>query len=114
MAAAQGDHLAQQLLAQAGEYIGIALAGVVNLLNPGVVVIGGGVAQAGDLLLEPIRAQVRKRSLQAGGVAVQVMSASLGQRSMALGAVGAALSLCFDHVTAHTASGQLAPVAEGR
>ena len=113
-AAAQGDHLAQQLLAQAGEYIGIALAGVVNLLNPGVVVIGGGVAQSGDLLLEPIRAQVRKRSLQAGVLASQVTSASLGQRSSALGAVAAALSLCFDHVIAHAASGQLALVTEGR
>jgi predicted NBD/HSP70 family sugar kinase len=113
-AAAQGDHLAQQLFAQAGDYIGIALAGVVNLLNPGVVVIGGGVAQSGDLLLEPIRAQVRKRSLQAGVLASQVTSASLGQRSSALGAVAAALSLCFDHVIAHAASGQLALVAEGR
>ena len=112
-AAAQGDHLAQQLLAQAGEYIGISLAGVINLLNPGVVIIGGGVAQAGDLLLEPIRAQVRKRSLQAGGRAAQVMSASLGQRSMALGAVAAALSLCFDHIITHATSGQSAS-GEGR
>jgi glucokinase-like ROK family protein len=104
-AAAQGDHLAQQLLAQAGEYIGISLAGVINLLNPGVVVIGGGVALAGDLLLEPIRAQVRKRSLQAGGRAAQVVSASLGQRSIALGAVAAALSMCFDRVITHATSG---------
>jgi glucokinase-like ROK family protein len=112
-AAAQGDHLAQHLLAQAGEYIGIALANVVNVLNPGVVIIGGGVALAGDLLLEPVRAQVRKRSLPAGGQAAQVMSASLGQRSMALGAVGAALSLCFDHIITHATSGQMASV-EGR
>jgi glucokinase-like ROK family protein len=112
-AAAQGDHLAQQLLAQAGEYIGIALANVVNVLNPGVVIIGGGVALAGDLLLEPVRAQVRKRSLQAGGRAAQVMSASLGQRSMALGAVATALSLCFDHVITLATSGQLVSV-EGR
>ena len=111
-AAAQGDHLAQQLFAQAGDYIGIALAGVMNMLNPGVVVIGGGVAQSGDLLLEPIRAQIRKRSLQAGVLTSQVTSASLGLRSSALGAVAAALSLCFDHVIAQTASGQLAAVTE--
>jgi len=111
-AATQGDHLAQQLFAQAGEYIGIALAGVINMLNPGVVVIGGGVAQSGDLLLEPVRAQIRKRSLQAGVLTSQVTSASLGLRSSALGAVAAALSLSFDHFIAHTASGQPAPVAE--
>lgn len=113
-AAAQGDHLAQQLFAQAGEYIGIALAGVMNMLNPGVVVIGGGVAQSGDLLLEPIRAQIRKRSLQAGVLTSQVTSASLGLRSSALGAVAAALSLCFDRVIAHSAAGLTASITEGR
>jgi predicted NBD/HSP70 family sugar kinase len=107
-AAAQGDHAAQQILAQAGEYIGTALAGVLNLLNPGVVVIGGGVAQAGDLLLEPIRAQIKKRSLQAGVLDTQITSASLGQRSTAMGAVAAALSVCFDLVVANQ------PVPEGR
>jgi predicted NBD/HSP70 family sugar kinase len=85
-----------------------------NMLNPGVVVIGGGVAQSGDLLLEPIRAQIRKRGLQAGVLTSQVTSASLGLRSSALGAVAAALSLCFDHVIAHSAAGLTASVTEGR
>lgn len=99
-AAAQGDHLAQQILAQAGQHIGVAIAAVVNLLNPGIVVIGGGVAQAGDLLLEPIRTAIRSHSLQAGASSLQVTSASLGYRSSAMGAVAAALSLCFDRLLA--------------
>ena len=54
-AAKQGDPVAKRIFTIVGEYIGIGLASVVNLLNPEKIIIGGGVAAAGDLLLTPIK-----------------------------------------------------------
>lgn len=54
-AAAQGDRLARDVLLQAAEYVGIALANVVSLLNPDLIIIGGGVAQSGNLFIEKIQ-----------------------------------------------------------
>jgi glucokinase-like ROK family protein len=97
-AASKGDHECQQLFAKAGQYIGVAVAGIVNLLNPGLVVIGGGVAQAGDLLLEPIRMEIVRHTLQLSASSVRVTSASLQYRSGAMGSVAVALSQSFDRI----------------
>jgi len=94
-AARNGDLLAQQILGRAGMFIGIALAGLVNLFNPGMVIIGGGVAQTGDILLEPIRQAVQRRSLPAATRAVRITTAMLGRRSSSLGAVTQALTLAL-------------------
>lgn len=91
-AARRGDLIAQQILAQAGAYLGIAIAGLVNLINPDMVVVGGGVAQIGDLLLEQIRLAVKKRSLPAAAQKVQITTALLGRRSIGIGAIVQALS----------------------
>ncbi|RMF46013.1 MAG: ROK family transcriptional regulator [Anaerolineae bacterium] len=92
IAAQMGDLLAQQIVQDAGHYLGIAIANIINLLNPDAVVIGGGVAQMGDLLLEPIRHTVRERSLGGPINAVRIVSAVLGMRSSAMGAVTYALT----------------------
>ncbi|MCS7011516.1 MAG: ROK family transcriptional regulator [Anaerolineales bacterium] len=94
-AARQGDLLAQKILARAGTHIGIAIAGLVNLLNPSLVIIGGGVAQTGDILLEPIRQAVQRRSLPAAVRAVRITTAMLGRRSSGLGAVIQALTIAL-------------------
>ncbi len=61
-AAREGDLVAQEILAQAAEYLGIALANIMTLLSPQVIALGGGVMHgAGDLLLEPIRRAVARR-----------------------------------------------------
>ncbi|MGC8855473.1 MAG: ROK family protein [Anaerolineae bacterium] len=91
-AARRGDLIAQQILAQAGTYLGIAIAGLVNLINPEMVVVGGGVAQIGDLLLEQIRLAVKRRSLPAAAQKVQITTALLGRRSIGIGAIVQALS----------------------
>lgn len=54
-AASQGDQLAREVLLQAAEYVGVALANVVSLLNPDLIIIGGGVAQSGDLFIQKIQ-----------------------------------------------------------
>lgn len=92
-AARKGDHLSQKLVQEAGYYLGTALANLINLFNPTKIVIGGGVAQVGDLLLEPVRKLAKQRSLKVASQAVTITSAVLGRRSSAMGAVAQAISL---------------------
>lgn len=94
-AARGGDLIAQQILAEAGAHLGTAIASLVNLFNPSMVVVGGSVAQIGDLFLEPVRLTVQRRSLRAASSAVRITTALLGRRSSGMGAVVQALSLAL-------------------
>jgi predicted NBD/HSP70 family sugar kinase len=99
LAARKGDLVAQQIVTQAGTHLGVAIAGLVNLFNPGMVVVGGGVAQIGDLFLQPIRNAVQRRSLPAAARTVKINTAVLGRRSSSMGAVVEALSVALHQVT---------------
>jgi glucokinase-like ROK family protein len=90
-AAAAGDALGRQILNTAGRLLGIALADLVNLLNPGRIVIGGGLVQAGEPLLAPLRDTVRAQAMRASGRATDIVPAALGGDSIALGAVAMVL-----------------------
>ena len=105
LAARAGDRLAQQLFADAGKHIGVALASLANLLNPGLIIIGGGVAQAGDLLLEPIRKTVEQRALQSVVQNTRIIQSALGRDATALGAVSLALNEVFRSPALITSSG---------
>jgi len=85
--ARRGDLFSQQLLAKAGSQIGSAIASLINLLNPDMIVVGGGLAQVGDLLLEPLRDAVKSRSLQATSHNVRITTALLERRAISMGAV---------------------------
>ena len=85
-AADQGDPQACAIFTRAGTHLGIALAGAVNLLNPERVVVGGGVAGAGELLLEPARRELVKRALAASGAAVRVVAARFRETGVLVGA----------------------------
>jgi glucokinase len=87
-AARAGDPVAVAAFAQAGEYVGRVLAGAIVLLWPERVVVGGGVAAAGELLLGPVRGEIRRRACVAPVDAIAVVAAELGPSA---GAVGAAL-----------------------
>jgi glucokinase-like ROK family protein len=91
VAAQAGDAVSQQLLSDAGRHIGSALASLVNLLNPGLIIIGGRVAEAGPYILNPIREAVKHRSLRASYDATRILPATLGEQSVAMGAVALAL-----------------------
>lgn len=95
----RGDLVAQQIVTEAGSYLGIAIASMVNLINPSLVVVGGGVAQMGDLLLEPIRKTVQERSLRSASRVVRITAAMLGRRSTSIGAVVQALNVAFNQIT---------------
>jgi glucokinase len=87
-AARAGDAAALRAFARAGEYVGRALAGAIVLLWPERVVVGGGVADAGELLLGPVREEIRRRACVAPVDRIPVVAAELGPVA---GAVGAAL-----------------------
>ncbi len=98
-AARRGDLPSQEIIMRAGTYIGIAIAGLVNLFNPGAVIIGGGVAQAGDLLTTSIRQAVRERSLRASEQGVHITTAMLGRRSSLMGATVQAINIAIHDAT---------------
>lgn len=85
-AAEEGDPVAKRIFEIVGEYIGIGLTSVINLLNPEKVIIGGGVAEAGELLLEPIRRTVKERAMVVAGEAVEIVPAQLGNSAGVIGA----------------------------
>ncbi len=89
-AAKQGDVVAKKIFEIIGTYIGIGLSSVVNLLNPEKIVIGGGVADAGEFLFGPIKEALVKRAMPIQGAAVQVVHAELGNTA---GVIGASLLL---------------------
>ncbi len=94
--AAQAGHLpSRAALEMSGRSIGVALAGLVNLLNPAVIIIAGGVAHAGELLLEPIRSAIATRGLPAASAQTRVLAAELGDNAIALGAAVSVMDAAF-------------------
>ncbi len=85
-AAKAGDAVAQRIYTKMGEYIGIGLASVVNLLNPEKIIIGGGVAGAGDILMNPLKETLKKRAMKIAGDTVEVVPAQLGNTAGVIGA----------------------------
>jgi predicted NBD/HSP70 family sugar kinase len=90
-----GEERAAAMVAQAGEYVGVAVAGILNMINPGCVVIGGGLASAGDALLGPLRATLRRRSLAVAVEHVEIVSGALGADVVAIGAVSIVVQHAF-------------------
>ncbi|HMM27910.1 MAG: ROK family protein [Chloroflexota bacterium] len=86
-AAADGDALAIELIAEAGRLVGLGLVTMMHLFNPQVIVVGGGVTKTGDLLFEPMRAAVREYVLdQAYCEHVPIIPAALGDNVALIGA----------------------------
>ena len=81
-----GDPVARELVDEVGRALGIVVAGVLNLLNPAIVVLGGEIASVGDLLLDPLRASVRARAMSTSLAETQIVASRLGARSIAVGA----------------------------
>jgi predicted NBD/HSP70 family sugar kinase len=86
-----GDRGARRAVAEAGEAVGRAVSTLVNLLNPSLVVIGGDLASAGDVLIDPIRAAIERHTVPPAA-SVHVTSGTLGDRAEVLGAAGLILA----------------------
>jgi glucokinase len=89
-AARRGDERAREAIRRAAAYIGIAIANLTIFITPERIVVGGGVAEAGELLLDPLRAEVERRAGRVAPLhAIEIVPATLGADA---GAVGAALA----------------------
>jgi glucokinase len=93
-----GDSVARSVLGLIGRRLGVGVANYVNIFNPEYVVLGGGVMGAGELILEPVRAEVASRSLRPSRDLVRVVAAAFGGEA---GMVGAA-ALAWDGVAARS------------
>lgn len=87
----EGDRAAHAVLGAAGERIGVALAGVVNAVGPGVIVLGGELAEAGQALLEPVGRALDAHVLPLARDLLSVRRAALGEAGGAQGGVALAL-----------------------
>lgn len=87
-AAEQGDSVAIEIFERAGFYLGVGIANLITVLSPQMVVVGGGVAQAGELLFDPIRRTVAERVHVTPLEKVKIVPAELGRVA---GVVGAAV-----------------------
>ncbi len=83
--ARQGDQLARQIMTEAGEALGIAVASMAMILDIELYVVGGSVAKSGDLLLEPARLIVPCHSHQSVGSRVRIVATELGEDGPILG-----------------------------
>jgi glucokinase len=86
VAAQAGDPRALAGLALVGRYLGIGIANMIAVISPDRVIIGGGVAAAGDLLLGPIREELRQRVRTTSLDEVEIVTAELGTWAGAIGA----------------------------
>jgi predicted NBD/HSP70 family sugar kinase len=87
-----GDRGAERAVADAGTLVGQVLSILVNALNPELVVVGGELASAGDVLLDPIRTAIHRHVVAPGAAAVEVRAGTLGDRAEVLGAAALILA----------------------
>jgi glucokinase len=85
-AALEGDRLAREIFRVASEYLGIAISSVIHLLSPEIVAVGGGISEAGPILLDPAFETARRRTLPGMAETTRVVKASLGNDAGAIGA----------------------------
>lgn len=89
LAAEKGDTLARRIVTECGDWLGVALAILVDILNPERIVIGGLAMRLGDLLLEPARRKLAEEALQPSVAVCQVVPAALGE------SIGDVAALCI-------------------
>jgi predicted NBD/HSP70 family sugar kinase len=88
---ADDDPAAGRLIAEAGREIGVAVAGLCNLVNPDLVIIGGDLSAAGEVITEPVHESVRRYAIGSAAEQVAVVSGVLGERAELLGALALVL-----------------------
>jgi glucokinase len=88
-AARLGDAVALEVVRETARFLGTGLANLLNIFNPDVIVIAGGVTQAGNALFEPLRQEVRRRAFRAAVDACEIVPGTLPGTAGVVGAVGA-------------------------
>ena len=93
-AARRGDAIANTIVRDAAEYLGIGIVSAIHMLNPEIVIIGGGLARAGRLLFEPVRRTVAERAQKHLAENVNIVPAKLGGKAGIYGSLADALDRC--------------------
>ena len=86
--ARQGDERARQAFKEAGTYLGIAMAAIVNIINPEAIIVGGGVLPAWDFFMPAAKKEMLERAFQAPAERVELLPAALGDHAGCIGAAG--------------------------
>ena len=94
-AAKRNDRVALELIENAAVNLGVRVAYLINLFNPEVVVVGGGVERAGELFLEPLRRTIKKLAFEEPANLVKVVPSILGEDAVCLGAASLAIREIF-------------------
>jgi predicted NBD/HSP70 family sugar kinase len=97
-AASAGDPLALRLVDDAVGWLATGIAGMLNLFDPSMVIVGGHLARLGDLLVVPLRRAVRDRTRVSSAAPAQIVATALGERAVALGAATYALETALADV----------------
>jgi len=92
VAAQGGDPLAWDVIRTAATYLGVGMVNLVNIFNPELIIVGGGMAKLGDLLLEPARRLVGERAFPVSAKAVRIVTAQLGDEAGVYGAASLAFA----------------------
>jgi predicted NBD/HSP70 family sugar kinase len=101
--ARDGDAGCRRAIADAGQVVGRVVAGLVNLFSPEMVVVGGDLGEAGDLMLDPLREAVQRDALPAAAEGLKVVAGELGERANLLGALALVLMQSEHEVAARVA-----------
>jgi predicted NBD/HSP70 family sugar kinase len=101
--AREGDAGCRRAIADAGQVVGGVVAGLVNLFSPEMVVVGGDLGEAGDLLLDSLREAVRRDALPAAASELKIVAGELGERANLLGALALVLMQSEHEVAARVA-----------
>ena len=104
-AARAGDPEARSVVTVAGQHLGVAVANLLNLVNPARVVLGGRLTDVGDPLLDALRESVHARALGSSVDGYEVVLGTLGDDAVALGAATAILRAALLQPTRHFLSG---------
>ncbi|GCE18736.1 ROK family protein [Dictyobacter kobayashii] len=89
--AAEGDQVAQRVVHGVHTYLGLALANIVQLVNPSMIILGGPGANAGELLIAPLSERIHELCLPEASQSLRVAQSSLGSEAPLVGAVTLAL-----------------------
>jgi predicted NBD/HSP70 family sugar kinase len=94
-AAQQGDHFAKSILVEAGDVLGHKATWIVNLLNPEVLIIGGGVESAGVIFMDAIRQRIKETAIPEATERLKVVPSELGEDAVPIGAAALVIQNYF-------------------
>jgi len=86
-ASKKGDRVALEVVRDTAHFLGVGVSNLINIFNPDVFVIAGGVTQAGEMLFEPLRAEVRRRAFKPSVEACRIVPGALPLSAGVVGAV---------------------------